>query len=86
MIRMEHPLHGIKHALLESEAEADEKNGWRRAPELDASTFAAHDDIDLKLSPDADDPAERYEAIFGRLPDGRWSRARIIAELKEAGE
>ena len=30
VIYMRHPIHGNKVAILEAEAEADEKNGWER--------------------------------------------------------
>ena len=30
MIRLTHPVHGVKHAIVEQEAMADEKNGWVR--------------------------------------------------------
>ncbi len=30
VIYMRHPIHGTKVAIAESEAEADEKNGWKR--------------------------------------------------------
>lgn len=30
MIRLTHPVHGVKHAIVEQEAIADEKNGWVR--------------------------------------------------------
>lgn len=42
MIYLRHPVHGTKVATMELEAEADERNGWKRyspdAPVIDTPT------------------------------------------------
>jgi len=41
VIYLRHPIHGTKVAMMDAEAEADERNGWKRfAPEAPAAPVA----------------------------------------------
>lgn len=45
IIELVHPLHGTKHAYLEAEAAADEKNGWKRLVKTTAVATATAEEL-----------------------------------------
>lgn len=66
MIYLKHPQHGEKFALVESEAVADEKNGWVRA-ELNRFPKKVTIVSDGAM-PESSEPAESEPAIRTKRP------------------
>jgi hypothetical protein len=95
VIYLDHPKHGSKVACAESEALADEKNGWVRrklaallqaAPEAARETENPPANALIRTEPDADELVSlriRYEAKTGTKPHHRKSAATLRAELAE---
>lgn len=55
-IYLTHPLHGAKHAYAESEALADEKNGWVRQEETAPTVVATSPFVvDVESEDDSDE-------------------------------
>ena len=85
MIVLTHPVHGIKHAYLEAEAEADEKNGWiRQAEPMQMSPSGTVDDpvIDEAELRTELTLEQRYTEKFGKPPHHRMKPETIEAALR----
>ncbi len=84
MIVLTHPQHGVKHAYLEAEAEADEKNGWTRVRDLEEANPAMRDPVERSESEQQElSPEQRYAIKFGKPPHHRMKQATIEAALME---
>lgn len=80
-IYLRHDIHGTKVAIAEAEAEADEKNGWKRydvaailKPRSDAKPHVEDSEME-KLR-------EEYEAKFGKRPHHKKNLETLKAELE----
>lgn len=82
LIFLTHPVHGAKHALSESEALADEKNGWVRTTQ-EVIVGLAVDAAPITLSEDLTELHNAYEAKFGKRPHHRMIKSTIEAALEE---
>lgn len=85
MIELHHPVHGTKHAYLESEAAADEKNGWVRAGMVQPTIVPRDPYFAEHLSEprvDMEALSKLYEAKFGKKPHHRMKAETIAEKLK----
>ena len=81
MIQLTHPVHGTKHAYLEAEALADEKNGWVRAGK-EAKPVEEAPPLEI-AAPDAREVlAEAYRQKFGKKPHHKMTAKTIAEALK----
>lgn len=92
VIYMKHARHGMKVAVSEEEAKADEKNGWERFTRDGPKAVNPEATEPLKVAPKLEQPtivdrqelAGEYERRFGKKPHHRMSVERMAAELKAA--
>ena len=81
VIYMKHPQHGTKVAIAESEAVADEANGWMR---FDVTAHEMPVDAPKSVPEDIHDIdtlRAKYETRFGKPPDMRWKASTLLMEL-----
>ena len=86
-IYMTNPMHGAMHVYSESEALANEKNGWVRAqwPPPPKVVVSAEPAPEVVESIQTDIEALRIEArTLGIKVDGRWSVIRLQDEIENA--
>lgn len=77
MIYLKHPEHGIKVAYLESEIEADKKNGWTEVSETEKPA------VETALDEEEKTLRELYAEKFGKAPHHRMKPETIAKALQE---
>lgn len=87
VIYMQHPVHGNKVAVLEEEAVADEKNGWKRVSMASATVTVTQPPPAVTTLDDISGPelSAMYEQKFGKKPHHKKSEATLRAELAAMG-
>lgn len=84
MIYQIHPQHGYHMAVTKTEADSNEKAGWKTVTE--AEFYDRKPKLSSEVSAEVDDLEARYEQKHGKKPHHRMKRETIEAALDGDGE